>query len=100
MAYCPQCRGVLEAAAVVCPHCGYDFPPGSPDRRRGIVYSPLADLALIIGIVAAGLGCAVALVGSVFALLRSQWLEALIVGPLTFFLLLAMLVVFVRVQRI
>jgi hypothetical protein len=100
MAFCPNCQGVMDAAAVACPHCGYDFPPASADPRRGIAYSPLANLALVVGIVAAGLGCAVAVLAAVAALLNGQWSNALVVAPLAFFLQLAMLVVFVRVQRI
>src|SRR5262249_33099807 len=100
MAYCPRCRGVLDVAAVVCPHCGYDFPPGDTALRRGLAYSRLANLALVVGIVAAGFGCAVAAVSSVIALLRGEWSLALIAGPLAFFLQLALLVVFVRIQRI
>ncbi len=38
MAFCPKCRGEMGTTAVVCPHCGYDFPddPPSrfPDRRK------------------------------------------------------------------
>lgn len=26
MAYCPRCKGLMGATAVVCPRCGYDFP--------------------------------------------------------------------------
>ena len=100
MAFCPKCQGVLDAAAVACPHCGYDFPPGNADPRRGIAYSPLANLALVVGIVAAWLGCAAVVIASVGALMSGQWVAALVVGPLAFFLQLAMLVVFVRVQRI
>jgi hypothetical protein len=96
MAICPKCRGTLDLTSTVCPHCGYDFPP--PDSRRGIVYSPLADLALVIGTVVAGLGCVAAVLVSAAALLRGEWI-GLFWCPLVFFLLLAMLVVFVRVQQ-
>jgi hypothetical protein len=91
MAICPSCQEVLQAAPVACPHCGYDFTPGNLDPRRGIAYSPLADLALVVGIVAAGLGCIAALIASVVALMNGQWSTALVVGPLAFFLQLAML---------
>jgi len=99
MAYCPKCAGVLDSGAVVCPHCGYDFPPGSPDLRRGIADSLLADIALFVGMVAAGFACLVAVIGSVSGLINAEWMTALVYGPLAFFLCLAMLVVFVRVQR-
>jgi hypothetical protein len=99
MAYCPKCDVPLDTNAVVCPNCGYDFPPGNP-VSRGIAYSPLANLALLIGIIAAGFGCLVTVIATVRALLNAEWGVALVVGPLAFFLQLAMLVVFVRVQRI
>src|SRR5713226_1542284 len=100
MAFCPKCKGVLDTAAVACPHCGYDFPPGDPDPRRGIAYSPLANLALVVGTVAAGLGCAAAVIASVSAVINGECVSALLLGPLAFFLQLAMLVVFVRVQQV
>lgn len=99
MAYCPKCSGTLDADSVVCPHCGYDFPSGSPDHRRGIVYSPLATLALATGTVVAGLGSATAVFVSVEALLNGKRSIGLFWGPLAFFLLLAQMVVFVRVQQ-
>jgi hypothetical protein len=103
MAYCPKCRGVLDAAATVCPYCGYDFPLGGPEPappRRDFAHSTLANIALIVGMVAAGFGCAFALIGVVVSLLRGDWAKALIEHPLAFFLCLSMLVVFVRVQKI
>jgi hypothetical protein len=27
MAFCPKCGGSLGLKDVICPHCGYDFPP-------------------------------------------------------------------------
>jgi hypothetical protein len=103
MAFCPNCRGVVDAAAVVCPHCGYDFPLGGPDPitpRRDLAHSTLANIALIVGIVAAGLGCIAAIVGGIVSLVNGELFTAIVVRPLAFFLQLAMLVVFVRVQRV
>ena len=99
MAYCPQCNGVLDARAVACPQCGYDFPPPA-EPSRGLAYSRLADVALFVGMVVAGLGAAASVVGSVVAMLNGEWLIGLVICPLTFFLKLALLVVFVRVQRV
>jgi len=99
MAYCPKCAGVLDLGAVVCSHCGYDFPPGNPNLRRGIVYSMLANIALFVGIVAAGFACLLAVITTISGLFNAEWMTALVYGPLAFFLCLAMLVVFVRVQR-
>jgi hypothetical protein len=100
MAYCPHCAGVLDSGAVVFPHCGYDFPPSNPNPRRGIAYSFLANVALFIGTVAAGFGCLAAVIAVVSGLMKGDLMTALIHGPLTFFICLAMLVVFVRVQRL
>jgi hypothetical protein len=100
MAYCPKCAGVLDTAAVVCPHCDYDFPAGNPNPGRGFAYSPLANLALFVGMFATGFGCLAAVVVSIGALFDGHWFTALIAGPFAFFLQLAMLVVFVRVQRL
>jgi hypothetical protein len=87
---------------IVCPSCGYDF-PSEPDRalgRAGIAYSAWADVALMVGGVVAGLSC----VGSVFyslaMLIQGKFLLGLLVGPVAFFLNLAMLVVFLRIQKI
>lgn len=59
MAYCPQCNGEMSATEIVCPHCGYDFPEAgytSKKFRPGFAYSPLADLALIVSMIAAVFG--------------------------------------------
>lgn len=100
MAYCPKCSKVLDEAAVVCPHCGYDFPAGNPNPRRGFAYSSLANVALFIGILAAGFGCLATVFISLEALWNGHWFTALVAGPIAFFLQLAMLVVFIRVQRL
>ncbi len=102
MAYCPKCKGEMGERSVVCPHCGYDFPP-EPDpvlKRTGIAYSSWADVALMVGAVVAGLFCLGSAIGSVIALCSGQFLEALIFGPVGFFLSLAMLVVFLRIQKL
>lgn len=103
MAFCPKCKGEMGATEIVCPHCGYDFP--SPDlyasnSQNGIAYSRLADIALVISMISAGLGCVVAVVATVIALLHGQLFGALVVGPIAFFLQLGMLVVFLRIQNV
>jgi len=102
MAYCPQCKSEIPLAAVVCESCGYDFPSQSDGRsnsnREGLAYSTLADIALIVSMLAASIGC----IGAVFAglawLLQGDLLSGLVLAPLAFFLQLGMLVVFIRVQ--
>jgi len=99
MARCPQCQAEIDAMATVCSACGWDFPDEpAPPRREGWAYSRLADIALIVGMVAACLGSLSAILGTVFALLRGNLSEGLIAGPLCFFLCFGMFVVFARVQ--
>jgi hypothetical protein len=97
----------MGANESVCPHCGYDFPLEADDsnrscgiHRHGIAYSKLADIALIVGIIAAGFGCMAAILASVGLIVEGRVVEGLVGGPIAFFLQLAMLVVFVRVQKI
>lgn len=100
MAFCPQCSREISATAPVCPHCGYDFPAETSPARTGFAYSGWADMALLVGTAAAGLGCVFAVIFAVFSLIQGNLLSALVVGPLAFFLQLAQLVVFVRVQHL
>ena len=100
MAFCPKCNGPMEMGEVACPHCGYDFNSGPRLRREGIAYTPLANFALLVGTLAAGLGCLVAVTGSIAGLFQGEWITSLVVCPLAFFLQMAMLVVFVRVQNV
>jgi hypothetical protein len=103
MAYCPKRRAEINAAATVCPHCGYDFPLDGPEPftpRRDFAHSTLANIALIVGMIAAGFGCAGTVLGLFVSISNGEWFNALVICPIAFFLQLAMLVVFVRVQRI
>jgi hypothetical protein len=102
MAYCPKCNGEMGQQDLVCPHCGYDFPP-EPERmpeRTGIAYSAWADVALHVGGVVTAIVCVFTAFGSVVALFSGEFAKGLIAGPIIFFLSLAMLVVFIRVQRL
>lgn len=102
MAYCPQCKGDMTATAIVCPHCGYDFPDTgetSKGPRTGFAYSPLADIALIVSMIAAVLGACGAALVTIIALVHGQFVYGLFVGPIAFLLQLGMLVVFLRVQQ-
>ncbi len=102
MKYCPKCKGDMFDRDAVCPHCGYDFPP-EPDsaaERSGIAYSVWAEIALMVGAVAAGLFCLLCVVGSVLAIFQGEFIRGLFIAPLCFFLSLAMLVVFLRIQKL
>ena len=102
MAYCPQCKSELPLAAVVCESCGYDFPSESDGRsssnRDGLAYSPVADIALIISMLAATIGCIGTAIWGFAQILRGNFVSGLVQAPLAFFLQLGMLVVFIRVQ--
>ena len=106
IAHCPKCHGEMNVLDVVCPHCGYDFPdPPSAENdpalaRTGIAYSAWAEIALSIGSVAASILCVGSAVGSIVAIFSGQFFQGLVAGPLSFFLSLAMLVVFIRVQKL
>ena len=85
--------------AAVCPHCGYDFPLlGKPKPiREGIAYSPLADIALFIGQIAAIIGCSFLLLGTGLSLIERNW--AMAFGRIiTFFIALAVFVILQRVS--
>ena len=99
MAFCPQCRKEMGQMDAVCPHCGYDFPTQEPEAPEpsGIAYSGLADIALIIGEIAATLGAIMALFYVVMLLLGLHILHAL-VAVIGFFVSLANFVVFVRIR--
>lgn len=100
MAYCPKCNGEMPANAITCPHCQYDFSDvATPITPVGFAYSPLADVALIISMLAAALGCCGAIYFTIISLCFGQLMSGLFVGPVAFFLQLGMLVVFLRVQR-
>ena len=102
MAYCPKCNGEIGERAKVCRYCGYDF-PSEPDPalgRNGIAYSAWAEFALIIGAFVAVLGCLGSVIGSVVAVFSGRLLQGFVFGPVAFFYSLAMLVVFIRIQKL
>ncbi|HEX8833243.1 MAG TPA: hypothetical protein VF719_03545 [Abditibacteriaceae bacterium] len=84
--------------ATVCPHCAYDFPVKSSDKseRRGLAYSGLADLSLVVGMLCTILGAILMLVLTGAALLVRDFRGAFS-GLISFFTLLALFVVFQRV---
>jgi hypothetical protein len=102
MAYCPECKGEIADRAVVCPHCGYDFPPKEGDaapRKVGFANSTWGDLALALGSVTAACACLGYAGYSVIMTIQRELFQGLVVGPMNFFLYLAMLVVFLRVDK-
>jgi hypothetical protein len=99
MAYCPKCSGEMGQKDATCPHCGYDFPTEG-NERIWLEDSTLADVALMVGAVVAGFSCLGSILYSVVMLCQGQVLQGLVVGPIGFFWSLAMVVVFLRVQKI
>jgi hypothetical protein len=101
MAFCPNCKGVIGQTDTVCPHCAHDFPEDKRDvTGRGLAYSAFATIALIVGQIVTGFGCVFTAIASIGSLSRGDLVEGLIRGPIIFFVLLALLVVFVRVQKL
>ena len=99
MAYCPECKGEMATGAIECPHCGYDFPAAkSADSRSGFAYSPLADTALLVSTIAAGIGLIGTVVATIFALMRGDFAIGLFWGPVACLVQMGILVVFLRVQ--
>lgn len=98
MAFCPRCAGQMEMAQAACPHCGYDFPAPATSPAGAFNPPPLVDLAFLVGILGAGLGCLFAAVAGLAALVSGQFLTALVFGPMLFSLFLAVLVVLVKAQ--
>ena len=97
MAFCPFCKGEMGATDIACPHCGYDFPPAAPARPSGFAYSSLADLALTVSMVVAGLSCCGAAYLMVLYLLVLN-VPAALFSAAAVVLQLGMLVVFMRVS--
>lgn len=98
MAYCPKCKGEMLATAIACSHCGYDFPRAA-SPKVGLAYSPLADIALVVSMIAASVGSLASLLAMVVSLVNGQFFNGLVVAPIAFFLQLGILVVFLRVQQ-
>ena len=102
MAFCPECSDEMPAMAVACVSCGFKFPEASESRsttrRDGLAHSALADIALIVSMIAAALGCLGAVIAGLVFVMRGDLLSGFVVAPLAFFLQLGMLVVFIRVQ--
>ena len=73
--------------------------PDGPGPRKGLAYSPLADVALAIGRVAALLGVVSSVMHFIVAVSEIDVGRA-VIAALAFFLCLAVGVVFVRVQNL
>lgn len=123
---CSNCEELIEDNFDTCWNCGYrkdgtqdasfardlDAPDAShqpaesisqnaksPPKRDGIVYSLFADFALLFGQGCALIGCVVAIIYGLLCLMTDNWLGAVLLAPMSFFLSLANFVVFSRVSR-
>ncbi|GIV58604.1 MAG: zinc ribbon domain-containing protein [Bacteroidetes bacterium] len=47
---CPSCALDVDAAAEVCPYCGYEFPV----QKRGVTWAAVAMILLALGWIAIG----------------------------------------------
>ena len=101
MAFCPNCKGEMQAKDILCPHCGYDFPSPATDsvsRRTGLAYSTLADIALIVSNLCCALGSLAAIFASLVFLYHQEYFNALVYAPFCFFVQFGLWVVFTRIQ--
>jgi hypothetical protein len=100
-AFCPECNQPLDE-----PPRGAAAPEGKPlggsegARPPGaaFAYSPLAQAALVVGLLWAVIGCVFAAGWAVVSVVQRDWLTGLVVCPICFFLQLALVVVFLRVM--
>ncbi len=106
MAFCIKCGQAVPDLTIECPHCGHDcLKPPKANSSGGWEYSPLADLALLLGAVASGLGafgCAYLICLYAF-FAPGRWSDLgpfLLAGTNGFCLCAALLVVFLRVGNL
>ena len=106
MAFCMKCGQEVPDLTIECPHCGHDFlRPPKTGNPGGWEYSTLADMALLAGAVASGLGafgCAY-LICLYVCFAPVPWSDLwpfLIAGTIGFINCLALLVVFLRVGNL
>jgi hypothetical protein len=90
--------------ATVCPHCQYDFADNDPEItdpivKKGIAFSKASEYVLIGGQVIAGVGAIVAFFGAIGGAVRGAWPACFEAGVYCV-LSLALLVTFIRVQKI
>ncbi len=102
MAFCPKCSGEMQANAIECPHCEYDFSESfqSEPEPEGFAYSRLAEIALVVASLVAAGGCVLsAYLCFVSLFLEPNWMNGLVWCPILILYQFAMLVVFIRIQR-
>jgi len=102
MAFCPKCGGEMGDHDAACPKCGYDFPEYTKTfpERRGLEFSAWASYALNIAGIVMLLSALASLLFSIAMLLQGNWLQGLFSGPISFILSIALLIVFLRVEKI
>ena len=101
MAFCLECKAVMSAMEVRCPHCGYLPPATDPKTRKsGIAHSSLADFALIVSTIATTFSCLLTLYFGLIELSAGQLFNGLILCPIAFLVQLGMVVAFLRIQEV
>lgn len=83
MAYCPQCKGEMDALATVCPHCKYDFPDTEAEqpafRQTNWLYSSFAQGVLSATQGMSGLAGLVGVIAGCVHFIHQQWATGVLV---------------------
>jgi hypothetical protein len=101
MAFCTKCGGAMGETDATCPKCGYDFPEQTEIyvERKGWEFSETANFVLIIAAAVMLFSCLGSLLFTIAMLLKCEWWHALLSGPASFFVSLAMMIVFLRLGK-
>ena len=103
MVFCQKCKGSMATTDIVCPGCGYEFPPISevrtPVSEDKFAFSPLAETALTISMLAAGFGALGAVIYAITALSQANLLAGLVLAPVAFFQQIGVIVLILRARR-
>jgi hypothetical protein len=102
MAFYTKCGGEMGESDVVCPKCGYHFHKQTEIyvERKGWEFSEGANFFLIIAAAVMLFSCMGSLFFTIAMLVKCAWWHALLSGPASFFVSLAMMIVFLRVGKI
>jgi len=77
MAFCPSCKGEIDANATTCPHCGRELPPPIPAppaaAKKAWAYGRFSQAMLVAGQVVAIIALVTSVVGLVQYVRSGNW---------------------------